>query len=547
MKSLLLFSFALLLSGCQPTPSSQTTAPEPTKEQPEFSKGALKAHIDFLASDLLEGRETGSRGYDIAAHYVASHFAQYGLTAAGGDDSYFQSVPLRQKQRVKDSTSLSFTQGDRTLSLSFPNDFISGVSSISTETSISAELIFAGYGISAPQLNYDDYEQLDVTNKIVVILSGKPSHFPSEEGAHFASRYERTKAAAKNGAIGIIYLQTPNSEKRYSYQRVLKTIHKPSYVWLDNNNQPGDTQHQIKNSALLNIASAKKVIAFAGKDYDQLIEQSRQKNPMEKFSLGMSATLSSQAQHDTLHSPNVVGIVEGTDPELKNEYILYSAHLDHVGIYGHGEDRIHNGAIDNAAGISIMLETARVFAKNPPKRSIVFVAVTAEEKGLLGSNYYAHHPTVAIDKIVSVINLDMPLILYPIGDVIAFGAEHSTLGEYVQRAAEKTGLQMSPDPMPEQNIFVRSDHYSFVKQGVPAIFLMPGFKSLDSERDGEKIFREFLHEHYHQPSDQANLPIDYNSGVRFTLVNYLIGQEIANSKTTPKWKEGDFFGDVFGR
>jgi len=235
---------------------------------------------------------------------------------------------------------------------------------------------------------------------------------------------------------------------------------------------------------------------------------------------------------------------------LNAEFMVYTAHLDHIGeLHGEGhDDAINNGALDNASGVSVLLETARLFADGEaPRRSVLFLAVTAEEKGLVGSEYFAHNPTIPTGQLAAVVNLDMPLLLYDFGDVIAFGAEHSTLGETVRQAAGQVGVTLTPDPFPEQNIFVRSDHYRFVQQGVPAVFLVTGTKSMDGQTDTQAIFEAFLKDHYHTPSDDTALPIDYAAAARFTRINYGIGEIVANRLERPRWHEGDFFGETFGR
>jgi Zn-dependent M28 family amino/carboxypeptidase len=239
---------------------------------------------------------------------------------------------------------------------------------------------------------------------------------------------------------------------------------------------------------------------------------------------------------------------------LANEYVVYTAHLDHIGEL-HGKDNdadhkdmINNGALDNASGIAVMLETARSFARDETlRRSILFVAVTAEEKGLVGSEYFAMNPTVPIESMVSEVNLDMPLLLYDFGDVIAFGAEHSSLGDTVREAAQSFGIELTPDPFPEQNIFVRSDHYRLVQQGVPSVFLVTGVKSLKGDVDTQVIFEGFLQEHYHKPSDDLNLPIHYGAAARFTRINTKIGEMVANNPERPAWREGDFFWETFAK
>ncbi|WP_025587595.1 M28 family metallopeptidase [Sphingomonas sp. UNC305MFCol5.2] len=244
-------------------------------------------------------------------------------------------------------------------------------------------------------------------------------------------------------------------------------------------------------------------------------------------------------------APNVIGILPGSDPVLRNEYVVLSAHLDHVGTDpSRAGDKIYNGAMDNASGVATMLETARAFAgsKQRPKRSILFVALAGEESGLLGSDYLARNPVVGKGKVVADVNLDMPILLYDFKDVIAFGGENSTMGEVVARAGASMGVSVSPDPMPEEDFFERSDHYSFVKVGVPSIFLMTGFKN-----GGEKAFRSFLAKNYHQPSDQADLPFNWEAGAKFARLNYLIAREVADLPEAPRWYEGNRYGDRFAK
>ena len=253
-----------------------------------------------------------------------------------------------------------------------------------------------------------------------------------------------------------------------------------------------------------------------------------------------------ETKHDALASPNVVGVVRGTDPLLANEYVVYTAHLDHVGMREEdGEQLIFNGAYDNAMGVALMLETARAIAAVPPRRSVLFVAVTAEEKGLLGSDFFINDPTVPPGAIVANINLDMPLFLYPVADLVAFGSENSTLQGVARVAAEAEGFSLSPDPMPEENLFVRSDQYSFVRKGIPAIYLVPGFTSLDDDVDGEAAYRDHIKNHYHKASDDLSRPVDWASALRFARAHTRMGYAIATDTARPTWLEGNFFGTRF--
>jgi Zn-dependent M28 family amino/carboxypeptidase len=242
-------------------------------------------------------------------------------------------------------------------------------------------------------------------------------------------------------------------------------------------------------------------------------------------------------------SPNVLGLIPGSDPALRDEVVILMAHLDHVGVREtKGGDGIINGAMDNAAGVAIVLEVARTFASSEtrPRRSILFLAVTGEESGLLGTFYFASHPPVSLERIVGVVNLDMPLLTFNFTDIVAFGAEHSTLGAAAAKAAAAGGAHLSPDPMPAEGIFTRSDHYALVRKGVPALFMTPGF-----EGQGETAWKTFLGEHYHQPSDDLSQPFNWPAAARFAQITCGLVRDIANATERPRWNKGDFFGDTF--
>jgi Zn-dependent M28 family amino/carboxypeptidase len=252
---------------------------------------------------------------------------------------------------------------------------------------------------------------------------------------------------------------------------------------------------------------------------------------------------------DQAKSPNVIGMLEGSDPKLKKEFIVYSAHLDHIGITEPVQgDSINNGAYDNAVGIAFLIELARTFGslKERPRRSILFAAVTAEEKGLQGSDYLAQHPPLN-GSIVANLNTDMVLMLFPFTDVIIFGEEHSTLGAVARKAVEDSGLTVTPDPAPDEVFFVRSDQYSFVKQGIPSVNLDSGYKSEDPEVDGEKIVRQWLKTTYHSPQDQRTQKMEWTSGIKLIRANFLAGLRTANADQPPSWNPGDFFGTTYGK
>jgi len=514
----------------------------------------LQAHIEFLADDLLRGRQPGRDGYNIAANYVSGQFRQMGLLPAGNDGGYLQQVPLRQAFLEPGSAELVFSNAATTTALAFVDQFYMGPALGRTSTELEAGLVFAGYGIEAVELDHNDYANLDASGKVVVFFAGQPHDFPSEEGAHFASTTEKTRAAVRHGAVGILIIHTPRAAQRYQWDRVSSQVGMPAMGWINAQGEVHGEFKQIKANAMLRHTAAEPFFENAPVDLKTLLERDDSGEALTTFALQGKVSMRQRSRHENISSPNVVAFLPGSHPLLANEYVVYTAHLDHIGELhaDSGEqpqsDLINNGALDNASGVAVMLETARLFTEGqPPRRSILFVAVTAEEKGLVGSEYFAMNPTVPIDSIVSAVNLDMPLLLYEFGDVIAFGAEHSSLGETVRGAAESYGIELSPDPFPEQNIFVRSDHYRFVQQGVPSVFLVTGMKSLDGSIDTRPIFEGFLQKHYHKPSDDLNLPINYLAAAKFTRINAKIGATIANEKDRPAWHEGDFFGRTYAK
>lgn len=526
--------------------------PEQIQQTPEISADAsrIKSHLRFLSDDLLEGRDTGSRGHEIASLYIAAEFEKYGLTPAGDNDTYMQEVNFVQSYIDQSSIKLSIRDSKGDVTLNYPKHFLTYPDAITETTKMAGKLVFVGYGIVAPELQHNDYQDMDVKGKIVVTLSGKPKSFPSEEGAHFGSSREKLRHASDNGAVGFISISTPRTEKVRPYQNLLNFLHTPVVRWTDNDGHPSGVYPKIKGSVYLSKEASELVFKDAEQNLEQIYAMLENDESPKGFNLLMEIQLESKSTHNSITSPNVAAILEGSDPSLKNEYVVYSAHSDHIGFAKTvKKDKINNGAMDNATGISVLMETARLFSQldERPKRSIVFLAVTGEEKGLLGSDYYAQNPTVPLGSMVANVNLDMPILTYEFADVIAFGAEHSDMKTSVTKAAEKIGLELSPDPMPDQALFTRSDHYSFVKQGIPSVFLVPGFKSVDPKIDGSEQFNHFLKTNYHKPSDDFNQVFNWKAATKFAEVNYHIGLILANQVQRPNWNDGDFFGDTFSK
>lgn len=516
--------------------------------EPQASKDAIKAHIDFLADDRIEGRETGSRGYDIAASYVAAQFAQYGVAPKGDKGSYLQHVPLRSATAVADSAVAELISGPDTERLVAGTDFVMGTRVGESPAAKAAPLMFIGYGIRSKEMQHDDYQAADVKGKIVVMLQGAPSRFPSDVGAHLGSTREKVKLAAQMGAQGVVVVWTPKSEKATPFASLKRNLGFPAMSWIDASGKPDGSFPALQDSVIVSIDGAKKLFAKAGTKLEDIYAAAEANRPLAALDLKQSLRASQSATRRDTRSSNVIGMIPGSDPRLKNEYVVFSAHLDHLGaVPEKSGDNIYNGAMDNASGVAILIEMARMFSALPvkPKRSVLFIALTGEEKGLLGSDYFASNPTVPQKDIVANVNLDMPLLNYDFSSVVAMGAEHSSLGTAVSNAVKKVGVKLGPDPWPEQAIFVRSDHYSFVRQGIPSIMLVTGQTSFSKDENAAQQWGEFFAKRYHKPNDDLEQPFNFDAAIRFAKVNYSLALEVANAKERPVWNKGDFFGDTF--
>jgi Zn-dependent M28 family amino/carboxypeptidase len=532
-----------LLAALAAVAALHAAGPDPSI--PAVSAARVRADVEFLADDLLEGREAGTRGYEIAARYAAAALASAGMAPGADDGTYFQQVPFVESTPT--STSMRLTVDGQTSDIPLPDQGIVGSSATRERVDVSAPVVFAGFGVTAPEFGYDDYAGLDVKGKIVALLANAPASLPSEPRAHHASGDHKLRNAADRGAVAVVTLLGPDDEKRFPWVRVKEQSGRPSLAWAGPDGVPGAVERRLQATAYLNPEGSARLFAGAPLTLDAAVEAGRRSRP-GGADLAATLTITSTTSHARSTSPNVVGLLKGSDPSLAATSVVLTAHLDHIGVKPSGDgDRINNGAYDNATGSAILLEVARALAGAParPKRSILVVLVTAEEKGLLGSDYFAHHPVKAAGRIVANVNLDMPVFLASATDIVAFGAENSTLDAVVRKAAGEAGLTPSPDPMPEQNIFVRSDQYSFVKKGVPAVYLVPGWSAKDPSVNGPEVFAKFLAANYHQPGDDLTLPMDLVAVEQFTRLNLAVIRAIADDPADPSWKPGNFFGKTF--
>lgn len=509
----------------------------------------IRSHMEYLADDLLEGRGTGTRGYLLAANYIRAHFEQMGLVPAGDSGSYFQKVRFREIHSVPERDAFVIKRNNAEEKLAYEQDYLMGGHPVHEEASLEAPMVFAGFGVTAPEARYDDYAGIDAKGKIVAILTGAPANFRSSERALYSDNFNKARNAAAHGAVGIINIWAGEVSKEVPWTQMVHFFRPPGMRWIDDKGNPNNYVPEIRATALVNEKAAATLFNRSRHTLDEVLASLKVSKPMS-FALDGVASLHEVAQFSEKESPNIVAILPGSDPRLKNEYVVFTAHVDHMGI---GEsikgETIYHGALDNASGTAALLEIARAFAESSPrpKRSLLFVAVAGEEMGLLGSDYFAQHPTVPVEQVAANINMDGVSLFYDFRDIVALGAEHSSLQRQIADVARHMKLEISPDPMPEQVFFIRSDQYSFVKRGIPAVMISEGFKTVNPSLDGKKITMDWMSTYYHTPQDDMKQPLNFDAARKCTQVDLAVGYEVAQAADRPKWNPGDSFGLRFAR
>jgi hypothetical protein len=541
---LLVVTLALTISAC----STETEEVAVADNEPLslITQEKLYAHLAYLADDALEGREPGHPGYALAAEYVAEQYAEIGLQP-GGSEGWYHQVELQTYEVNPDSIEMVVHRDGGDVALEYREDFAAYGDKVRTQDQVRAEVVYVGYGVHAPEYGYSDLDGIDLEGKIAVLFSGGPQSIKGDKLAHFSSSRTKSSELVARGVVGTITLLTRKTEESFPWSRIKKVVgEKPSKTWVNAAGEADNYFPEIRGSVIVSPDVATAMFAGSPMSFEDA-RDATEASEVRSMPLGFEVTLNRETTHERVNSPNVVGLLRGTDPELADEYVVYTAHLDHTGrttapIDG---DDINNGMYDNAMGTAIMIEAARALAANPPRRSILFIALTAEESGLLGSDYFAHYPSVAKQSIVANVNMDMPLFLFPLDEIVAFGAEHSTLGAVAAAAAEAEGFVLVPDQMPEEILYSRSDQYSFVKQGVTAIWLDTSIESSDPNVDGPAVIKDHLQNHYHKPSDDLTRPIDWDAALRFTRANARIGWDIGNNDARPTWNEDSFYGNLY--
>lgn len=544
MKRLTILFLANLLTA---TLLAQIT-PDAENAIKQVNPDHIKADMTYLADDLLQGRQPGTEGFALASKYVETQFMSMGLLPGVDGKSYVQPVTLKKGIVNESESSLVLvSKGDRT-ALVYDEDFMLQPNLVSPMSEVLGQLVFVGYGVHAPELGYDDYQKIDVKNKIVVFFNQAPESFPSNERAYFSSAPVKYEEAVKRGAIGAITMQLPG-DQRTSWEAAVRRSKQGTSRWADATGKAQNTFEQLKVIATFNPANAEKLFTSSGKKMDAIINSIRNNKP-QSLPLNLEARMKVSSETSSIATSNLIGIIPGSDPVLKNEYVVYVAHVDHFGIGVPVKgDSIYNGAHDNASGTSIALEIARTYKrlKEPTKRSIIIAIVTGEESGLLGSDFFASNPTIPQQSMVANFSMDMPFFFHPVLDIVPYGAQHSSLSKPLGEAAKYLNLGIGPDPFPEQVVFIRSDHYSFIKKGIPSLFIKSGFKTVESDKVDRSVADvAWRRTTYHTPQDDMSQDFDFNGAATHVKVNFLTGYQVANDPQRPTWNKGDFFGGKFG-
>lgn len=491
----------------------------------KVDKEKIKSHITYLADDKLKGRQPGKEGYQMAVDYVVNQFTQIGITPGGDNGTYIQKLILRRATvDNKMSKAVLIDQSGNVDSLAAGKDIFIVPGVIQHEVQVEAPLVFVGYGIDIPG-KYSDYGNIDVKGKIVVFLNGSPQglDLPSTIMAHFNNPASKIEIATQKGAIGAM-IAPASPTAAISSSGTTAAAMNPEKTIAYGRSVAGN----LKAFSRVPYSTLQRLFFNSNKSLTQ-----------------SSLRLKYTSSFSDIESYNVIGKIIGTDKKLKDEYVVHTAHLDHVGI---GKpikgDSIYNGAHDNASGVASLLEISRVYKESTkPLRSVLIVMVTAEEMGLLGSAYFAGNPTVPKSQIVADVNTDMPTLIAPLLSVAPLGAEHSSLVKNVDFACQQLGIVRQQDPMPEEVRFIRSDQYSFVQQGIPALHVKYGTLTKDNSFDLVEFTKKWRDENYHRPSDEITNNFDFDAARNYVQLNFLISYSIAQTRERPTWNKGDFFGE----
>jgi Zn-dependent M28 family amino/carboxypeptidase len=494
------------------------------------------SHVKYLADDSLEGRDTGSEGLRKAQTYAVEQFKKAGLEPAG-TDGFYQPVSFMQYELDEAKSSLALVASGQTKALSFADEAFFSTRATHESVQLTAPLVFAGYGLKIPEKNLDELAGLDLKGKIVVYLAGSPSDIPTALASHYQTAGERWKSLKAAGAIGVVAILNPASMD-IPWSRISVNRNHPA---MDLAGTEFDETPGQQIGVIFNPAAAESLFAGSGHTFAEIAALGKDRKPLPHFALAASLKADAKVNSKKVESANLVGKLPGSDPALKNEFVVLSAHIDHVGIGAPiNGDKIYNGAMDDGSGSALVMDIANSLKAHPEKlgRSLIFLLVTAEEKGLLGSKYFATHPTVAAKSIVADVNVDMFLPIVPLKILRILGIDESDLGANAAKIALSMDIKPIADREPLRNAFIRSDQYSFIKKGVPSVKIDVGFELGTPE---QAIFKDWLTNRYHAPSDDVNQPVDLQAAATYEEFTRRLLISTANVAEKPQWKPDSFF------
>ncbi|MBZ4037963.1 M28 family peptidase [Novilysobacter selenitireducens] len=517
---------AILLAACT---AERVDAPA------SASAARIRADVQVLADDRMQGRMTGTPGFDHAARYVAVRMQRIGLEPAG-DSGWLQRVPLQQSVAIVERAVVAVRNDGRSTRLQPGRDVLPAPGFEDAVALTDLPMVFAGHGVHAPELGVDDFTGLDLRGKAVLLLGGTPARLEPDLRAYYGATGTKLEALAARGAVAAVFLRTPADEAALPWSRLAEVLARPAMRLAE---APQTTVRAVLH---VHADAVDTLLAGSGRTLAQLAAQA-DAGALPTFALPNRLDLATASRLQPVESANVVGRLPGSDARRAGQ-VAITAHLDHLGVGVGGDDRIFNGAVDNALGVAVMLEAARRMAAAPaPARDTLFVALTGEEQGLLGAQAFAQAATDG--ALVANLNLDMPLLLAPTRDAGVAGVERSELGGHVREAADAMDVALTPDPMAAQGTFVRSDQFAFVRRGVPALYLMGGTDPVRRNDDPAAAAAAFMRERYHRPEDDADSPIAWNDAARLAGLVARTAASVADAPRPPAWRAGDFFGGRF--
>lgn len=561
-RTILMLSVCALAAACggsdeaqpaaAPPATAQPAPPATVAQMPAIDQNAILERIKVLASDEYEGRAPGTKGEDLTVRYLVEESKKLGLQPGNPDGTYVQKVPLVGITGAE-AKPLTVTKGGQKRTFKWSDDVVAWTKRVTDTVAIDgSDMIFVGYGVTAPEYNWDDFKGVDVKGKTLVVLVNDPQVpdaadpskldpklFNGQAMTYYGRWTYKYEKAAELGAAGL-FIVHETGPAGYPYAVVQGFLGERFDLVTENRN--------MNRSAIegwLSLDAAKALFRMAGQDFDALKKQAVSRD-FKPVPLGVTASMGLRNTMRTIDSQNVVAKVEGSDPRLRDEYVVYSSHWDHLGVNqkAEGADKINNGALDNASGVATLLEMARGFTQiqPKPKRSILFLFVTAEEQGLLGSEYYATHPLYPLRKTVANINIDGVNQWGRTSDVTVIGMGASDLDDYLRQAAQSQNRTLVPDPESEKGFYYRSDHFNFAKVGVPALYTDSGTSFVGRDENYSKTKRdEYTANDYHKPSDEIKADWDLSGAVEDARLMMAVGYNVANADRLPEWKEGNEF------